>query len=294
MTDNPKIFDSLQERNEQVLNNISQLQLQEKDLHNSLDDVSLSSEQKQVIMDRINQISQIRMNLYTGLKDMVSNYKQDVDASTTTLGQSIVAVNILEDELINAKKRMGLIDDQTNNKQRLVEINTYYGKRYNAHTNLMKTIVFICIPIMILAILANKGILPTKIYLILSGILLVIGCLLLLLQLIDISNRDNMNWDEYDWYFDKSSAPEPSESTSTETNPWKTPSITCVGTECCYEGSTYDYDKNICVPNDIYTENTNETTETFKVLEKYAYNSQFKMTPFYNNVAPLVTSLSKF
>jgi hypothetical protein len=294
MTDNSKMFDSLQERNEQVLNNISQLQLQEKDLHNSLDDVSLTSEQKRVIMDRINQISQIRMNLYAGLKDMVSNYKQDVDASTTTLGQSIVAVNILEDELINAKKRMGLIDDQTNNKQRLVEINTYYGKRYNAHTNLMKTIVFICIPIMILAILANKGILPTKIYLILSGIILVIGCLLLLLQLIDISNRDNMNWDEYDWYFDKSSAPEPSKSTSTETNPWKTPSFTCVGTECCYEGSTYDYDKNICVPNDIYTENTNETTETFKVLEKYAYNSQFKMTPFYNNVAPLVTSLSKF
>ena len=294
MTDNSKMFDSLQERNEQVLNNISQLQLQEKDLHNSLDDVSLTSEQKRVIMDRINQISQIRMNLYAGLKDMVSNYKQDVDASTTTLGQSIVAVNILEDELINAKKRMGLIDDQTNNKQRLVEINTYYGKRYNAHTNLMKTIVFICIPIMILAILANKGILPIKIYLILSVIILVIGGVLLVLQLIDISNRDNMNWDEYDWYFDKSSAPEPSESTSTETNPWKIPSMTCVGTECCYEGSTYDYDKNICVPNDIYTENTSETTESFKVLEKYAYNSQFKMTPFYNNVAPLVTSLSKF
>ena len=32
MTDNPKNFDSLQERKEQVLNNISQLQIQEKDL----------------------------------------------------------------------------------------------------------------------------------------------------------------------------------------------------------------------------------------------------------------------
>ena len=90
-----------------------------------------------------------------------------------------------------------------------------------------------------------------------------------------------MNWDEYDWYFDKSSAPEPSKSTSTETNPWKTPSFTCVGTECCYEGSVYDYDKNICVPKDIYTENT---TETFKVLEKYTHNS----------VVPLAASLSNF
>ena len=283
MTDNPKNFDSLQERNEQVLNNISQLQKQEKDLYNSLDDVSLSSEQKRIIMDRINQISQIRMNLYTSLKDMFSYYKQNVDTSSTTLGESIAAVNILEDELNNAKRRMSLIDEQTNNKQRLVEINTYYGKRYSAHSKLMKTIVFICIPIIILAVLANKGILPAKIYMILSGLILVIGCVLIGLQLIDISNRDDMNWDEYDWYFDKSSAPEPSKSTTTTTekNPWETPTVTCVGAECCYEGSVYDYDKNICVPKDIYTENT---TETFKVLEKYTHNS----------VVPLAASLSNF
>ena len=276
MTENPKNFDNLQERNEQVLNNISQLQKQEKDLYNSLDDVSLSSEQKRIIMDRINQISQIRMNLYSTLKDMFSYYKQNVDTSSTTLGETIAAVNILEDELNNAKRRMGLIDEQTNNKQRLVEINTYYGKRYSAHSKLMKTIVFICIPIIILAVLANKGILPAKIYMILSVIILVIGCILLGLQLIDISNRDDMNWDEYDWYFDKSSAPEPSTSTSTssETNPWKTPTVTCVGTECCYEGSIYDYDKNICVPKDIYEE---QTTEPFKVFKNYTNNS---ITPF--------------
>jgi hypothetical protein len=279
MTDNPKNFDNLQERNEQVLNNISQLQKQEKDLYNSLDDVSLSSEQKRIIMDRINQISQIRMNLYSSLKDMFSSYKQNVDLSTTTLGESIAAVNILEDELNNAKRRMGLIDEQTNNKQRLVEINTYYGKRYSAHSKLMKTIVLICIPIIILAVLANKGILPAKIYMILSVIILVIGCLLIGLQLIDISNRDDMNWDEYDWYFDKSSAPEPSasSSTSTESNPWKAPTVTCVGTECCYEGSIYDYDKNICVPKDIYEE---QTTEPFKVYK--------------NNITPFEASLSNF
>jgi hypothetical protein len=250
MTDNPKNVDSLQERNEQVLNNISQLQIQEKDLHNSLDDASLSSEQKRIIMDRINQISQIRMNLYSGLKDMFSSYKQNMDSSTTTLDQSMAAVNILEDELNNAKRRMGLIDEQTNNKQRLVEINTYYGKRYSAHSKLMKTIVFICIPIIILAVLANKGILPAKIYMILSGIILVIGCVLLGLQLIDISNRDDMNWDEYDWHFNKSGAPEPVINTnaSATANPWALPSLTCVGNECCYTGSVYSSTTNTCVP----------------------------------------------
>jgi len=48
MTDNSQNFDNLQERNQQVLNNISQLQVQEKNLYNSLDDANLSSEQKTI------------------------------------------------------------------------------------------------------------------------------------------------------------------------------------------------------------------------------------------------------
>ena len=258
MTDIPKIFDSFQESNQQVLINISQLQNQEKELYNRLDDVTLSYDQKRMIIDRINQIYQIRMNLYDSLKDMFSYYNQNINASNTTLSQSIDAVNVLEDELNNTKIKMGLIDEVTNSKQRLVEINTYYGKRYSAYSKLMKTIVFICIPIIILAFLANKGIIPTNIYMILCVIIFVIGAVLLGLQLIDISNRDDMNWDEYDWYFDKSTAPEPSKdpaanpttnsSTNSSTNPWTLPTFTCVGNECCYTGSVYNVNTNTCVP----------------------------------------------
>jgi uncharacterized coiled-coil DUF342 family protein len=89
MTDNSQNFDSLQERNQQVLNNISQLQTQEKALYDSLEDVSLSTEQKQQIINKINEISQMRMNLYAGLKDMFSHYKQNVSTSSSILGQSI-------------------------------------------------------------------------------------------------------------------------------------------------------------------------------------------------------------
>ena len=84
MTDNSQNFDSLQERNQQVLNNISQLQTQEKELYASLDDVSLSSDQKQQIINKINEISQMRLNLYSGLKDMYSSYQQNVASSFIT------------------------------------------------------------------------------------------------------------------------------------------------------------------------------------------------------------------
>lgn len=295
MTDNSNNFDSLQERNQQVLNNISQLQTQEKALYDSLDDVSLSTEQKQQIINRINEISQMRTNLYAGLKDMFSYYQQNVSASRTTLGQSIAAVDVLENELNQAKIRMNLIEDQKYNKLRLVQINTYFGKRYNAHSKLMKTIVFICIPVIILAVLANKEILPPNIYRLLVVIILVIGALLIGLQLIDMSNRDDMNWDEYNWYFNKNDAP--SDTTEgTPTDPWGTASVVCVGSACCYDGSTYDDQKNICVPNPIYKQEhpeTTETTETFKGLGKYGY-TQLKSVPLNNTISPVFASLSKF
>jgi len=248
MTDNSQNFDSLQERNQQVLNYISQLQTQERTLYSSLDDVSLSSEQKQKIINNINEISQIRMNMYASLKDTYSFYQKNVTASGNTLGQSMQAIDILENELNQSKIRLNLLEDQKYNKLRLVEINTYYGKRYNAHSGLMKTIVIMCIPIIILTILINKGILPPKVYAFLMGLILLIGIISIGRQLIDIGSRDNMNWDEYYWYFNRDKAP--SENIGDLSNPWENNiSLTCIGSACCYEGSTYDSTQNVCVPD---------------------------------------------
>ena len=269
MADNSQKFDTLHERNKQTLNNISQLQSQEKQLYDRLNNVSLSSERKQQIINSINEIYQMRINMYANMKDMYSYYQQNVAESRTTLGQEIAAIDVLENELNETKRRMNIIQDETYNKLRLVEINTYYGKRYNAHATLMKIIVLTCIPLLILSILANKGILPSNIYVFLTGIILIIGMIVLGLELIDISNRDNMNWDEYNWNFDASKAPSSTGTSSTGTsstgsNPWETPSVVCVGSACCADGITYNAEQNMCVPN-----STN--VETFNVLEKYAY-----------------------
>ena len=313
MTDNQQNFNSLQERNQQVLSDISQLQDQEKQLYDSLDDVTLSSEQKQQIITKINEISQIRLNVYAGLKDMYSFYQKDVSASRGTLGQEMSALEIMENELNEAKRRLNKIQDEKRNKLRLVEINTYYGKRYNAHSKIMKTIVLVCIPLIILAVLANSGLLPPTIYMLLAGIVILIGIVILGYQLVDLSNRSNMNWDEYNWYFNPESV-ETSTTTTPATNPWATPSLTCVGSQCCYEGSTYDETQNICIPNPLYkqqatttdtttsTDTTTDTTTTttdpataegFKSMSRYGYQ-QIKPTPINSYVMPSYASLSKF
>jgi hypothetical protein len=296
MTDNSQNFDSLQEKNQQVLNYISQLQTQEKNLYDSLDNAALSSDEKQQIINKINEISQMRINMYSNMKDMYSFYQKNVAASNSLIGQEVSAIDILETELNNSKQRLNLIQDEKNNKLRLVEINTYYGKQYNAHSKLMKTIIFTCIPVIILSVLANKGILPQNLYAFLTGIIIIIGVVFIGLELIDMSNRDNMNWDEYNWYFNKDDAPS-SDTTTTDdsSDPWATPSVVCVGAACCYDGSTYDDQKNTCVPTAIYnqdhpdtvattdtTTTDTSTTETFKGLEKYAYTQDKPIS--YNNV----------
>ena len=111
-------------------------------------------------------------------------------------------------------------------------------------------------------------------------IILVIGGLLIGLQLIDMSNRDDMNWDEYNWYFDEENAETSTEDTTTTSNPWGTVSVTCIGSACCYDGSTYDETKNMCVPNAVYNEDNKESTEAFTGLYKYAYTQD---KPTYRN-----------
>lgn len=302
MTD---IDNSLQERNQQLLSDIAQLQSQEQQLYNNLDDVTLTAEQKQQIINQINEISQMRLNMYGSMKDMYSFYQKDVGAARSTLGQEMTALDVMENELNQAKINLNLINDQKRNKLRLVEINTYYGKQYNAHARLMKTIVAMCIPLIILAILANSGILPAKFYMLLAGIIIIIGVVLVGYQIIDMSNRSNMNWDEYNWKFDETSAP--SNATTTQpTNPWELPTITCIGSACCTDNSTYDVEVNKCIPTALYNQkyptttsdtatatSDTATTETFKGLGRYGY-LQVKATPIQSNISPMPSSLSKF
>jgi hypothetical protein len=292
--------DNLQERNDQIINNIKKLQDTEMKLYDSLESRSLNTDQQKQIIDRINQISQMRMNLYASLKDMVSYYQQDVSDSRNAMNNQMVSVDIIENELNDSKRRLNLLESQKNNKMRLVEINTFYGKQYDAHKEIMKVVVFICIPVLILTVLANKGILPPRINSLLIGIIIIIGLIIIGSKIIDISNRDNMNFDEYNWYFNKDEAPTSSTETQAESDgssdPWETTTSTCVGAECCYDNSTYDETQNRCIPTAQYNANqakssatttttsTSDETEAFTVLSKYASSANFPEARLQRNI----------
>jgi hypothetical protein len=275
---------SMQERNEQTLSDIQNLQQIEQELYDSLSNNSLTSDQKDTIISRINEISQMRVNLYSNLKDMYSFFQKNVASSNTTLAEQMMAIEIVENELEESKRRLQLLEDDKNNKLRQVEINTYYGKKYNAHSGIMKTIVIMCVPILIVAILSNNGILPNNISGLLIAIIIIIGVISIGSQIIDLSNRDNMNFDEYNWAFNPNDAPTDNTSTLTS-DPWAMPTLVCVGEQCCDEYSSYNADKNICIPNAVNNvyQNINSTNTTSSTTEGMANFSNGKSKSIFSN-----------
>ena len=241
----------ISENNEQILADIQSLQRMEQQLFNSLETTpNLSSVQQQQIVEKINQISNMRVHLYQTLSGVNGFFKGALDSSVGTLKQQTIAIGIVENELNRAKKRLEMLEDEKNNKIRLVEINNYYGDKYAEHSKFMKVIIFTLIPVIILAVLNNKGILPNIIYYILLVIISAIGGYYIWSIYASIIMRDNIHYQEYDWSFDPSKAPVAGSNASSE-DPWlKSSSFgigTCIGEACCSDEQTYDDSLNLCI-----------------------------------------------
>ena len=93
-----------------------------------------------------------------------------------------------------------------------------------------------------------------------------------------------MNYQEYDWYFDPSTAPTSSSTDSKD--PWASNSKfgSCVGDACCSDGLVYDSSLNQCITStgDSYnTTNTDETTTDETTTETFANNIFTKLANSY-------------
>ena len=283
---------NIQENNQQILNDIQSLQTIEQELFHSLEiNPNLSPEKQQDVIKKINSISNMRLNLYKTLGGVNNFFQKALNNSRGTLEEQTNAVEIIEDELNQSKRRLKLLEEEKNNKIRLVEINQYYGEKYAEHTDLMKILIYILVPVIILAILNNKGILPNIIYYILIVIISIIGGYYFWRRLLSIMMRDNMDYQAYDWGFDAKNAPKSTSSNTTD--PWASTSFgTCVGQACCYTGQIYDASLNVCIINPNPTTTTTTTTESFvnNVLTKGAVNNKKPDASFLSNISPHVSN----
>jgi hypothetical protein len=281
----------IQENNEQILNDIQSLQQMEEQLLNNLEtNPSLNSKQQQDIVQKMNQLSSMRINLYQTLSGVNGFFQNALSSSIGTLQQQTSAIAIVENELNRAKQRLEVLEVEKNNKVRLVEINDYFGDKYAEHSQLMKIVIFTLVPIIILIFLKNKEILPNSVYNVLVVIIALIGIYFFARRFGSIITRDNMNYQEYDWYFNPATAPAGSGNLD---DPWSGVNVgTCVGQFCCSEGQTYDSTLNQCVGDSTIAEGFTTESMVNKVLTKQSGNKKTSYTINGNNVVKPMQSES--
>jgi hypothetical protein len=232
-----------------MLNDIQSLQQLEQELFQNLENnITLTPQQKKQIIDKINNISEMRINLYKTLGNINQYYHKSLLSSQDTLAEQTNAIGVVERELNRVKGKMAVLEDEKNNKMRLVQINTYYSDKYEEQSKLMKYLLYTMIPLIVLIFIYKRGILPNKLFYFLIIIVSIIGGWFIVKTWISIVSRSNMNFQEYEWYFDPNNVPN-GKTTSEDNDPWSVDVGTCIGAECCSENQTYDSVNNICISN---------------------------------------------
>lgn len=183
-----------------LIDNIQSLQNMEKQLYSDLENVSKNDIDEQArLIDKINMMSSSRTNLFENListheliKDSVSSKKDDVSDKLKLVRSYENQLNKMKNE-INKRKNLNV------NNLRLTEINTYYSKKYNAYFQVFKKISLICILIIIIAVLRQRLMITPRTSNILAIITIIVACIMILPTLFDLSARNNMIFDEYDF-----------------------------------------------------------------------------------------------
>lgn len=284
-TTNTKINN--EEMNTQVLSDIQNLQKIERDLFRNLEENrTLDTEQKNKIVQKINDISKMRIHLYNTLTGVNNYFQNELQNSRYILSDQAVSIGIVENELNEAKIRLKKMEEEKYNKIRLIEINNYYGEKYAEHTQFMKIMTVILLAVVVLVFLHNRGFLPTRVFFFLLVISVAVGAYYAWRRFFSIVTRSNMNYESYDWpYVPKETIKTPNAST----DPWFTGELpgTCIGQGCCSEGLSYDSVINQCIP--MSTTSTPNTTTTTKPTQEGMKESFINSLGSFKNIKPNVT-----
>lgn len=225
-------------RQQEIINNIAKIQAIERELLTKLN-TDMSASDRTEIVRQINDLAKARGDLYNNMNDFSSQLETVASERRNALVQNSVAVNVIRDQIENSSNTLDGLQQEKSNKMRLVEINNYYGKKYEFQTDIMKIIILTCVPVLVISILLKKGFIPN---LIATGLIIIIiaaGVIAVARKVIDLNRRNSFNFDQYDHPFNPYAVNvNKSESTNlADINKLAIPN-SCIGSSCCTEGTT--------------------------------------------------------
>lgn len=156
---------------------------------------------------KLKQFRDEQEQIYNLLKNVNENLYASYISSMTLNKHQINLADKLTSYKDDIEKDISTLQGETNHNIKLSKINKYYGDKYQAHSQLIKQLLLILIPITILAVLKNKEILPSEASNTLMFVVVIVGGILFFKKYKDILSRDNMNYQEYNWGFRQDLAP---------------------------------------------------------------------------------------
>ena len=99
----------------------------EQDLYNKLEaDIANNAnpEEQLILIQKINQLSDLRINLFKSLENTYNTLQSSVANSRVDLVDQLTVVGIVENELNTAKSHLNQLNTNKHNKMRMVQVNT--------------------------------------------------------------------------------------------------------------------------------------------------------------------------
>jgi len=202
--------------NTENIQDIQSLQKTEKELLDNLEtNTHLTPDIRQQLIDKINAITNMRINLYKTLKETTGLYQTNLEQSQNTLIQQTAAIDIEEKNLNDIKRRLKLLQERNLQELRVIEINQYYSDKYSDHSKIALAFIMLFIGLIIIHILYNGDILPKPVYWTLVIILTGYIAYKFWNTLFLMYRRNNMNYDQIDFSSPKISSTATATATTT-------------------------------------------------------------------------------
>ena len=191
---------ALNTKHEKIIRDLQELQAVETYLFTKIQEAASShkdSDEQQKISSHISKLSHTRTTLLKELQSLYDGANDDVNLSSSILGNQTVMAQQLNEEIKKAQQQEKRLIAEKNNKQRLAQIGEYEYAKNTEHKSILKFIVYGSFFVLVFVFLNAKEILP----LFLTKIFIVIICFVVLLKIMNKLywnyKRDNIDYSKF-------------------------------------------------------------------------------------------------
>lgn len=185
--------------NAMTLDDIKRLQGMEQSLYTDLEAAGTDVAKQGRIMDQIDQLTQMRMNMFKQIQSQFSGDQSDLTGTQKALASQLALAKVAEAQLADMKRQVRKLEEMKNDKLRMVEIGSYEAQRYDAYKSIMFYIFLTAVVMVVVNKTSQLGIMPDFLSVGIISITLMASVIIIIRKLLDVGSRSPLNFEKYDF-----------------------------------------------------------------------------------------------